>query len=369
MQWLLFLAAVPSFFIALAAVPFVRRLASDWELVAKPRADRFHQTATPLGGGLAIWLGVVATFAILQLAEAVIIGGWVPTAFIPGIVANHLPGLHASSGRLWTLLIAATVMMLLGLVDDRRGLDWRTRLIAQFCVAGFMVWQGWRLTLFIDEPGATFLLSVIWIVGIVNAFNMLDNMDGLAAGVAWIASMLLAAVMLIGPHAEPEGAQLFVAGFLAVLAGAIGGFWVYNKPPASIFMGDAGSYFIGFCIAAATMMATFAGNGLPRHAVLAPLCVLAVPIYDTLTVVILRIRDGRSPFAGDKNHFSHRLVQLGLSPLAAVATIYLLTFACGLGALLLHQVSELGAVVILLMIGCVFAVIAVLEAAARRGKR
>ncbi|MEX2168480.1 MAG: MraY family glycosyltransferase [Pirellulales bacterium] len=369
MHWLVLLAAVPSFLIALAAVPFVRRRASQWGLVAKPRADRFHQTATPLGGGLAIWLGVVATFAILQLAVAAIVGGWISTALIPEIVANHLLGLRSSSGRLWTLLIAATVMLLLGLVDDRRGLDWRTRLIAQIVVAAFMVWQGWRLTLFIDEPTLTVSLSVIWIVGIVNAFNMLDNMDGLAAGVAWIASMLLAAVMLLGPHAEPEGAQLFVAGFLAVLAGAIGGFWVYNKPPASIFMGDAGSYYIGFYIAVATMMATFAGNDLPRHAVLAPLCVLAVPIYDTVTVVLIRLREGRSPFEGDKNHLSHRLVQLGLSPSEAVATIYLLTFACGLGALLLHQVNGTGAVVILQMVGSVLAIVAVLEAAARRRKR
>jgi UDP-GlcNAc:undecaprenyl-phosphate GlcNAc-1-phosphate transferase len=229
-----------------------------------------------------------------------------------------------------------------------------------------VVWQGWRLTVFVDQPMLTNVLSVLWIVGIVNAFNLLDNMDGLSAGVAWIAAVLLAVVMLMGPHAEPAGPQLFVAGFLIVLAGAIGGFWFYNKPPATIFMGDAGSYFIGFCIAAATLMATFAGNELPRHAVLAPLCVLAVPIYDTLSVVWIRLRAGRSPFEGDKNHFSHRLVQLGLTTRQAVATIYLLTFACGLGALLLHQVNVLGAIVILLMIASVLTVIAILEATARR---
>jgi UDP-GlcNAc:undecaprenyl-phosphate GlcNAc-1-phosphate transferase len=235
-------------------------------------------------------------------------------------------------------------------------------------VAAVMVWQGWRLSLFINSPPLTAVLSVVWIVGIVNAFNMLDNMDGLSAGVAWIAAVILAGVMLTAPDPESSGPQLFVAGFLLVLAGAIAGFWWHNRPPATIFMGDAGSYFVGFSIAAATLMATFAGGDVPRHAVFAPLCVLAVPIYDTLTVVTIRLRAGRSPFEGDKNHFSHRLVALGLSPKQAVWTIYLLSAACGLGALLLHQVDAFGAVVILMMVGCMLVTIAILEATARRNR-
>lgn len=369
MHWLVLLAAVPSFVISVAAAPFVRSRAGRWGLLAKPRVERFHQQLMPLGGGLAIWLGVIATFALLQLTAVAVNAGWLPHSLIPEIAFEHLPGLLASSRRLWTLLAAASVMMLIGLADDRGALDWRIRLSVQTAIAALMVWQGWRLTLFVDQPAITNILSIVWIVGIVNAFNLLDNMDGLAAGVAWIAAVLLAVVMLIGPYAEPAGPQLFVAGFLAVLAGSIGGFWVYNKPPATIFMGDAGSYFIGFCIATATLMATFAGNDLPRHSVLAPLCVLAVPIYDTLSVIAIRLRAGRSPFEGDKNHFSHRLVQLGLPPAAAVATLYLLTLACGLGALLLHQVDAVGAVIILSMIAAVLAVIAILESTARKRKR
>jgi UDP-GlcNAc:undecaprenyl-phosphate GlcNAc-1-phosphate transferase len=258
--------------------------------------------------------------------------------------------------------------MALGLVDDRGHLDWRLRLVVQTVVAVVIVWQGWRLTAFIDAPLFTGILSVLWIVGIVNAFNMLDNMAGLSAGVAWIAAVILIAVILTAPDPQSTGPQLFVAGFLLVLAGALAGFWRYNRPPASIFMGDAGSYFVGFCIATATLMATFAGGGMPRHAVFAPLCVLGVPIYDMLTVVTIRVRAGRSPFEGDKNHFSHRLVALGLTPRQAVWTIYLLTTACGLGALLLHQVNELGAIVILVMVGCMLATIAILEATVRRDR-
>jgi UDP-GlcNAc:undecaprenyl-phosphate/decaprenyl-phosphate GlcNAc-1-phosphate transferase len=365
---LVLLAAVPSFLIAWAAVPWVRERAAGWGLVARPRLDRFHKEPTPLGGGIAIWLGVVVTFAAAQLLLWLIAAGAVRIEVFPQLLATHFAGLEQQAPKLWILLAAGTVMMILGLVDDRGGIDWRLRLGVQTFVAAIIVWQGWRLTAFIDAPLFTAALSVIWIVGIVNAFNMLDNMDGLSAGVAWIAAAILIAVILTAPSPASNGPQLFVAGFLLVLAGAIGGFWWHNRPPATIFMGDAGSYFVGFSIATATLMATFAGGGMPRHAVFAPLCVLAVPIYDMLTVIAIRLRAGRSPFEGDKNHFSHRLVALGLTPKLAVWTIYLLTTACGLGALLLHQVNELGAVVILVMVGCMLAVIAILEATARRDR-
>jgi UDP-GlcNAc:undecaprenyl-phosphate GlcNAc-1-phosphate transferase len=130
-------------------------------------------------------------------------------------------------------------------------------------------------------------------------------------------------------------------------------------------MGDAGSYFVGYCVAMATLSATFAGEDLPRHAILAPLCVLAVPLYDTVTVVAIRLREGRSPFEGDKSHFSHRLVELGMTRTQAVLTIYLATATCGLGALLLHQVTTAGAVVVLLLVGSILTLVAIMESAGR----
>jgi UDP-GlcNAc:undecaprenyl-phosphate GlcNAc-1-phosphate transferase len=118
----------------------------------------------------------------------------------------------------------------------------------------------------------------------------------------------------------------------------------------------------------ATLTATFAGYGdrPPRHAILAPLCVLAVPLYDTLSVVLIRLRSGRSPFSGDKSHFSHRLVELGMTEGQAVLTIYLATATCGLGALLLHQVDAAGACVIVLLVACILVLVAILEGAGRR---
>ena len=245
--------------------------------------------------------------------------------------------------------------MLLGLADDRRGLDWRLRLAVQTLVAVVLVCLGWRMSLFLDMPWLTGALSVLWIVGLVNSFNMLDNMDGLSAGVAAIAAAMLAAVMLLTPRPDNNQPQLFVAGLLLVIVGSLLGFLWHNRPPARLFMGDAGSYLVGYLLAMATLTATFAGGDLPKHAILAPLCVLAVPLYDTASVVLIRLRSGRSPLVGDKSHFSHRLVELGMTQTQAVLTIYLATATCGLGALLLRQVNRAGAMVVLLMVVCTLA--------------
>ena len=206
---------------------------------------------------------------------------------------------------------------------------------------------------------------MLWIVGLVNSFNMLDNMDGLSAGVAAIAAAMFAAMMLLTHRPDNNQPQLFLAGLLLVIVGSLLGFLWHNRPPARLFMGDAGSYLIGYLLAMTTLMGTFAGGDLPKHAILGPLCVLAVPIYDTATVVFIRLREGRSPFTGDKSHFSHRLVELGLSKPQAVLTIYLATATCGLGALLLRQLNVFGAIVVLLMVACTLALVAILETAGR----
>jgi UDP-GlcNAc:undecaprenyl-phosphate/decaprenyl-phosphate GlcNAc-1-phosphate transferase len=233
-----------------------------------------------------------------------------------------------------------------------------------------VMWQGWKLTLFLDLPAVTWTLSVIWIVGLINSFNMLDNMDGLSSGIAAIASTILAAVLLTTPAVNAGGPQLFVGGFLLVLVGALLGFLWHNRPVARLFMGDCGSYFVGFCVAISTFLATYTDyGGQAKHAVLAPLVVMAVPLYDTITVVWIRIREGRSPFQPDKSHFSHRLVDLGLTKGQAVLTIYLTTITCGLGALLLRRVDTFGAGIILLIVFCILSLIAILEATSRRRTR
>ncbi|MBN2291694.1 MAG: undecaprenyl/decaprenyl-phosphate alpha-N-acetylglucosaminyl 1-phosphate transferase [Pirellulales bacterium] len=362
MIWLVLGTIVPSLLICFSGAWLVRLFGPPLGLVDRPGGRKIHADTMPTSGGLAIWLGVVVPFALGQIMLWMIAGradGALP-GWVPEFAAMHVGGLMQQSGRLWTLLAGGTVLMLLGLVDDRRGLNWKTRILIQTFVALVMVLLGWRLSLFVDMPLMTGAISVLWIVGLVNSFNMLDNMDGLAAGVAAIAAAMLAVVMLT-PAAETDAPQLFVGGFLLVLVGSLLGFLIHNRPPARIFMGDAGSYLVGYFIAMATLSATFAGDNVPRHAILAPLCVLAVPLYDTATVIFIRLREGRSPFEGDKSHFSHRLVELGMSKTQAVATIYLTTATCGLGALLLHQVNLFGAAIVLLLIGCVLLLVAVLE--------
>jgi UDP-GlcNAc:undecaprenyl-phosphate GlcNAc-1-phosphate transferase len=228
--------------------------------------------------------------------------------------------------------------------------------------AAVVLWMGYELTAFIPWPWVTSSLSILWIVAMVNSFNMLDNMDGLSGGVAAIIAGALGGVMLLTPDPGTGQSQLFVAALLFVIAGALLGFLWHNKPPAKIFMGDAGSYFVGFLIAVATLLATYAGYQEDRpHAVLSPLCVMAVPLYDMLTVLWIRMREGRSPFEGDKSHFSHRLVQLGMSKTQAVLTIYLVTLTCGLAGVLIGRVDIWSAGLVLGIVASMLLLTIILE--------
>jgi UDP-GlcNAc:undecaprenyl-phosphate/decaprenyl-phosphate GlcNAc-1-phosphate transferase len=360
---------LPACALSWLAALIVRRVAPRFGLVDHPNQRKVHVSPTPLGGGLAIWFAVVGLFALGQL------GLWLCQASpgiaeqLPALARTHLDGINQQVGKLWLLLAAGTVLMLVGLYDDRYGLNWKVRLAIQFGVAALCVtWiDNLRLTLFVDWPVLTGAVSVLWIVGLVNAFNMLDNMDGLSGGVAAIAASFLAAIMLLTPEPGSGGPQLFIAGLLLVVVGGLLGFLWHNRPPATIFMGDAGSYFVGFLIAVSTLLAVYTGyHSERRHAVLAPLCVMAVPLYDMLTVIAIRLREGRSPFEADKNHFSHRLVDLGFSKPKAVLVVYLVSAISGMAAVLLHRVDTVGAVVVMSLVACVLMLVGVLESTARR---
>jgi UDP-GlcNAc:undecaprenyl-phosphate GlcNAc-1-phosphate transferase len=367
---LLFVAGcvIPTLLIALLATYAIRRYAAAWGLIDQPGERKVHTAPTPRGGGLAIWLAVVGTFALGQLALTIVVGDFADQ-FVPQFAQPHLAGIWAQAPKLWILLAAGTALTLLGLWDDRVGAGWQIRLAVEFGIAALCVWlvPNLRLTAFIDAPLVTGGLSVLWIVALINSFNMLDNMDALSAGVAAIAASMLATVLLLAPDPLTQQPQLFVAGLLLVLVGGLVGFLWHNRPPAKIFMGDSGAYFVGFLIAVATLLASYTGyHSERRHAILAPLCVMAVPLYDLVTVILIRLRAGRSPFQADKNHFSHRLADLGMTKTQAVLTVYLTTATCGLGALLLHRVDVAGAVIIMLLIGCVLTLIGLLESTARR---
>lgn len=366
---ILILASVlPSFLIAWVVVGIVRQMAVKLGLMDKPGARKVHTTPIPLGGGLGIWAGVIGT--LLGGTVTVVLAQQQPQWFtwLPEGIEVHLTGLNGKILEIWGIVGCGTVLMILGLMDDRRGLPWQVRMGVEFAVAAFCVyWQGLQLTAFIDLPWLTGLMSVVWIVALINSFNMLDNMDGLSGGVAAISATMLAVMLLTSNDPSSNQPQIFVATMLFILVGALGGFLKHNWPPARIFMGDAGSYFVGFWIAVASLLATYAGyRGATPHAVLAPLCVLAIPLYDMVSVIVIRIREGRSPFEGDKRHFSHRLVDLGMSKKQAVLTIYLATMTCSIGALLLPRVDWIGAVLVLVNILLMLSLVQVLETTGRK---
>lgn len=341
----------------------LRRFAAELGLLDRPGGHKSHTTPTPLGGGLGIWAAIVATFAAGTAAVAAATHHSPLQAHLPEALVELLPGVWSRVEDIWWLLGAGTLLVMLGLWDDRRGIHWALRLGVQFGVACFVVyWQEFALTVFIGAEWLTQLMSVIWIVAVINSFNMLDNMDGLSGGVAAIIAASMAVVMLTTPDPGTARPQLLVAGLLLVVCGALLGFLWHNRPPAKIFMGDSGSYLVGFLISVAMLMATFAGSSEARpHATLAPLCAMAVPLYDMATVLWIRIREGRSPFQGDRSHFSHRLVELGLSRTQAVLTIYLVTGTCGLAAILLTHVTILQAISVLAIVACMLLLIVILE--------
>jgi UDP-GlcNAc:undecaprenyl-phosphate GlcNAc-1-phosphate transferase len=354
---------------ALATLAFALSWALGWAarglaprvgLVDRPGGRKAHQAPTPLGGGVAIWLATLGTIGLATL------GAWLARPHASEVVGRLIDGAWDRAGPLALILGLATAIMAMGLIDDRFGLGWRVRLLVQVGLAAVLVASGEQATLFQTQPWLRWVaaaLTVLWVVGLTNAFNFLDNMDALAASVGLIAALLFAG-------AQVAVGSLFVPAVLLVLAGALAGFLVHNRPRARLFMGDAGSNFLGFLLGALTVAGTFTKAGYSPFGVLAPLLVMAVPLYDTASVILIRLREGRSPFQADRSHFSHRLVERGLTPPLAVATIDLVTLAAGLGALLLHRLdTAFEAAVVVGQALCLLGVVALLEVTTGRSER
>lgn len=353
---------VASFALSAVLSGLARVVAPRFGLVDKPGGRKAHRAPTPLGGGVAIWLTVMLMVGLGTLALGP------GREYLPVAVTVHSGGAWQRVGELSLILGLATIIMGMGLADDRVGLSWKLRLGVQVALAALIVASGPRITLFkpLDWPPISWAITIVWIVGLTNSFNFLDNMDGLAAGVG-----LIAASLFVAAQVEVEGR--FVPAVLLVLVGALAGFLIHNRHPARLFMGDAGSNFIGFLLGTLTVVGTFTrpSQGYSPYGVLTPLLVMAVPLYDTTSVILIRIREGRSPFEADRRHFSHRLVERGLTPPLAVRTIYLVTLAGGLGALLLPRkwMDGLGACVVVAQTVCLLGVVALLEVSTNRPER
>ncbi len=359
MSFFVVASLLPAFVVSFLVTSAVRRVAPAWGLVDQPAARKVHENPTPLGGGIGIWCGVVLPVAAAHLACLAIAGTNAVPSWLPDEVAVHVDGVLYRSGQMWAILGAATLLAAVGLADDARPIPWGPRLAVQVLVAILLVAVGVRGTIFVPVPWVGTVLTLGWILVLVNSFNFLDNMDGLSGGIAFVAAGLFACVML-GSTSEP---RWLVGGVLLVLTGSLAGFLCHNLPPARIFMGDCGSYFIGTLLATTTVLGTFYDESTAgRHVILAPLCILAVPLYDFASVMVIRLSEGRSPFQPDKSHFSHRLVELGLSRTNAVRTIHLATLTTGLGALVLYELPDWAAAwLVLAMVACQLGLIAVLE--------
>ena len=361
-MWLLIIGClISAFWVSFLATGMMRLIAPRIGLIDKPAARKVHLIPTPLGGGVGIWLGVVVPLVVAQ----VLIFTWRqnPPEWLPLELSQHLAGATLRSQELWGIIIAATVLSVTGLVDDFRPLSWKLRIGIQVGVSIVVVLMGVRATVFVSSPIIGGIVSVLWFVVLVNSFNFLDNMDGLSGGIALIVSTIFAVMMLT----KPGDPHWFVGGFFLIVSGSLIGFLCHNWSPARIFMGDSGSYFLGFVISSMTLLGTFyAPTDQNRHVILAPLCVLAVPLYDICSVVLIRLRKGRSPFQPDKKHFSHRLVALGLTKVQAVLTVQLTTLTTGLLGLTLYSVNSWNAAVtVVACVGCVLLLIAILESAPR----
>ena len=345
---------------ACAVTPLIRKWAPALGLIDLPGHRKVHVLPTPRGGGIAIFVGIF--IPILALSIFGLLGEHTRFQGLQDIAAE----LGNDSRRLIqmsSIAIGAIVLFLTGLADDRWNLSWKFRLVLQLSVAVGVVMAGVRATVFVDQPWFGFAATVLWILVLTNAMNFLDNMDALSAGIGLIASLIFAGIMVVMVRTP----TMSVALPLVLLSGALMGFLFWNRPPASIFMGDCGSNLIGFLLATLTVTGTFYESTGSRHVMLAPLCVMAVPLYDFCTVILIRLSQRRSPFHGDKSHFSHRLVELGMRPAHAVLTIHLTTAMTGLGGLLLYKVPDWeGATLVVALIFCVLAIIAILETVGRR---
>lgn len=298
------LAVAASFALAIVLTPIVRAVARSIGMVAKPKTDRWHKKATAMLGGVAIWLSVVVSYLI----------------FIPATVYG------------WVVIGASTFLFLVGLADDLIHTKPYQKLIGQVMGSAFIIYYGLALP-WTSSHSLNMALTIFWLIGITNAVNLLDNMDGLAAGIAVIASCFLSLSFL-------STGQISEALMLVVFAGALLGFLVYNSNPASIFMGDSGSMFIGFFLASSALVNVSGGRSRSLLPVLAvPILVLFIPIFDTTFVTILRKFSGRAASRGGRDHTSHRLVALGMSERHAVLMLYGFAMLSGVLALLVQRVK------------------------------
>lgn len=298
------LAVFASFGLAVVLTPLVRSGARTLGMVARPKTDRWHKKPTAMLGGVAIWASIALGYLI----------------FVP------------KTNYGWVVIGSSTFLFLVGLLDDILHTKPYQKLIGQVLGSAFVIYYGLTLP-WTQSNSINMALTIFWLIGITNALNLLDNMDGLAAGIAVIAAGFLALNFI-------TSGQYTYALMLVTFGAALLGFLIYNSNPASIFMGDCGSLFIGFFLASSALVNLSGGRSRSFLPVLAvPILVLFIPIFDTTLVTVLRKLSGRSASQGGRDHTSHRLVALGLSERHAVWMLYGFAALSGTVAVVVQRVK------------------------------
>jgi UDP-GlcNAc:undecaprenyl-phosphate GlcNAc-1-phosphate transferase len=328
MQWehLYFSIFIISGIITLMLTPVFLKIAEKTDFMDRPQGENHkkHSRAVPLLGGAAMcsaWLltlGLGIFFIMSRSVEG-----------ISSELNNYAANIINIRGRLFFLCLGALLITLLGLFDDRFGMSPKVKLLGQIVVSIIAVTLGGaQISVFISLPIISWALSVFWFLVIINAINFFDNMDGLAVGTSAIAMALFAVVAAINQ-------QYFIAALGMMSAGVATGFWFFNHHPASIFMGDSGSHFLGYMLAVLSCSVTYftkesASTPFP---VLIPMFILAIPLFDSCAVVVIRLKNKKPIYVGDHNHISHRFVKMGMSRKRAVQLVHLLALIIGLSVL------------------------------------
>ena len=356
-EWLALLGAFTgALLLSLSLAPVMIRLAFRFDILDHPGYHKTHKNVHPLLGGGAIF---TAFMTMVAFGVALLIFAKLgKLSFFPE-AQRHLMSqfnvfVHVLP-QFIGFIVSAAMMFILGLVDDIRGVgfSYKWKFAVQTVAAAIVVASGIHVD-FLPHPLLDMAVTMLWIIGITNSFNLLDNMDGLSSGVATIVSLILAALTI-------RQGQYFSALIFLILAGSTLGFLRYNFNPSKIFMGDAGSLFLGFMIATLTVSNSYVTpQSVSQLPVIVPILVLGVPLFDTFSVMMIRWQENRPLFVGDTCHFSHRLIKLGMSVRQTVIFIYLVTLCVGVSAILIPELNLLECMLVVMQEALIFGLITLL---------
>ena len=307
---------------SLLALPLWRRWCLRTNLVDDPGQRKIHSEPVPLAGGFAVLTGILLPLA----AGAILLKLGIVKISSASLIVH---GLDRRAEELAVLALGAVAITLLGWLDDKHELKALPKFIGQIAVAVAVAAACKRVTLFVPSETFSYAVTILWLLTVINAFNFMDNMNGLCAGLGAIGAFFFALI------AAANGEYLVaVTGFL--MCGALAGFLPWNFPNARAFLGDAGSHLVGYLLAVMAILPHFYTKQNPRPlAVLAPLCVLAIPLLDLAQVTLFRTLNRKPFWLGDTNHLSHRLTRAGLSRTRAVLLLWALAVMLGAAACLL----------------------------------